>query len=364
MGLLLIIWKKLPLSLRCYSPVILNIIIGFAFPFFFSFMYFKNNGGSLWQVNELVALVVLTFFTDWITYGIIVISTITCAGIFYVILTPAPALPENIISAFGSYSAPIIYFIIFRRQNDKLHDQQLKTVRALSAAIAHEMRTPLLILSTVAHRLRKHLPPIIEGCQKAIETKIASERTKRNIMLVQDAPDSIQNTTRRTFVIIDMLLMNLKGTQSTEIAYESSLSLCIEEALKEYPFQGNEKNLVKWQRGNDFKFKGHSLMIKHVLFNLLKNALYYVKAAGKGTITVWLETGEKYNTLHFKDTGKGISAEMLPHIFDQFFTRRKYGVGIGLAFCRQVMEDLNGSIRCNSIKGEYTHFILSFPKTL
>ena len=102
-----------------------------------------------------------------------------------------------------------------------------------------------------------------------------------------------------------------------------------------------------------------------MLFNLLKNAIYYVKAANKGNmkgvIQIWLESDGKYNVLHFKDVGKGMPEATLHHVFDPFFTKTDHGAGIGLTFCKSVMESYGGKIGCASKEGEFTEFVLSFP---
>jgi signal transduction histidine kinase len=135
----------------------------------------------------------------------------------------------------------------------------------------------------------------------------------------------------------------------------------VEEALTEYPFLGDDRSMVTTQFDEDFEFKGNSLLIKHILFNLLKNSIYYVKAANKGDITIKAATVDGRHTLSFKDTGAGIAPDILPHIFDKFYSNTKYGTGIGLAFCRSVMKGLGGDITCKSQYGEYTEFILTFP---
>lgn len=68
------------------------------------------------------------------------------------------------------------------------------------------------------------------------------------------------------------------------------------------------------------------------------------------------------NILIFKDTGKGISKENISHIFRKFYSRTKYGTGIGLSFCKMVMESLGGEIKCKSQEGKFTEFRLCFPK--
>jgi signal transduction histidine kinase len=63
------------------------------------------------------------------------------------------------------------------------------------------------------------------------------------------------------------------------------------------------------------------------------------------------------------DTGSGIPQQALPHIFAPFFSTKRTsgGAGMGLTFCKRVMEAFGGSIRCESAEGEYTTFALEFP---
>ncbi len=107
----------------------------------------------------------------------------------------------------------------------------------------------------------------------------------------------------------------------------------------------------------------------HVLFNLLKNALFHIAKAGKGEIFIHLNQTPDSNELIFRDTSEGIPPDVLPHIFTHFYSwsaDTAIGAGIGLAFCRSVMSSFGGSINCESQLGEYTEFTLTFPheKTL
>lgn len=67
------------------------------------------------------------------------------------------------------------------------------------------------------------------------------------------------------------------------------------------------------------------------------------------------------------DTGGGIPADVLPHIFRRFYTSAGdsdsvLGTGIGLAFCRDVMGSFGGTIECSSVYGEFSEFVLTFPQ--
>ena len=137
---------------------------------------------------------------------------------------------------------------------------------------------------------------------------------------------------------------------------------CLEEALRRYPYNGTQKQLLHVDLSRDFQFRGIPVLMQHVVFNLLKNSIYYVLDAGKGSIHIWMEQQTEVNCLHFKDTGKGINSERLPYVFERFYSNRHNGTGIGLAFCKQVITQFGGSISCDSIEGEYTHFTLRFPR--
>lgn len=149
------------------------------------------------------------------------------------------------------------------------------------------------------------------------------------------------------------------GTYSSKIVAddvkEYSVKECTKEALSEYCMCKDQKQRVILKPGNDFRFIGSKHFFKHVIFNLIKNTFKY--AGEDATIEIWLEG----NKLYFKDNGIGIALEKLPHIFEKFHTTSCTGTGIGLAFCKMVMENLGGEISCKSELGKYTEFILVFP---
>ena len=101
-------------------------------------------------------------------------------------------------------------------------------------------------------------------------------------------------------------------------------------------------------------------MIVHILFNLMKNALYYIRAAGKGKIYISIK--KKRKELVFEDTGQGISPKILPKIFNYFFSKTRSHAGIGLSFCKLAIRTIGGEIVCHSAEGKYTRFILTFPE--
>lgn len=241
---------------------------------------------------------------------------------------------------------------------------RLEGMTLVSATIAHELRTPLLAVTMAAESIKNYLPDLIEAYKEASEAKLPVNYIRpSHLKLLSSAYDDILAETKYSNTIINMLLTNVdqQSIKSSELK-KCSIVYCVDEAIRRYPFQSDESSLVHWDAKNDFTFMGQEILTIHLLFNLLKNAIYYIRVAHKGDIHIWLENTSQNTRLHFRDTGKGIAADDLPKIFDLFFTKTYHGSGVGLAFCKMVMQSYGGNIECESLEGEFTEFILNFPK--
>lgn len=241
--------------------------------------------------------------------------------------------------------------------------RQAELMRMLAATIAHELRTPLAAINLAADTTKDYLPELIQGYETAKKQKLlTSEISDEQLQTIASSMDDIEAEANYSNTIINMLLTNLdrQSIKSGELQ-PCSIAHCVDEALHRYPFQSDERALVHWDNDQDFAFNGKEILTIHVLFNLIKNSLYYIRDAGKGEIKIWIEQGKATNKLYFKDTGKGISADILPSIFNLFFSNTYHGTGIGLAYCKMVMESYKGSIECKSVEGEFTEFVLTFP---
>ncbi len=362
-GLLLLLRNYWPSKLRFIIPLAVYFLLFFAFSFFYFFMAFENDFSSASQVNVFLGLFVLLLFLSWQETVLMGIIGFFLAWFVVSQVTYTPVLPRTFWNVFVTYFSLFFYFILFSTKKAHIQNETLRSLKTLAGAIAHEVRTPLFSITTEARWLKKVLPSLINAYHIAerTEDKNLTPLSPSQLKLISQIPDNLEATTRDAFLIIDIFLMNLKEVTLDKDLAICSMNDCIELALKAYPLNDDERNMVQYNNEVDFKFKGNALLIKHVLFNLLKNALYQIKDAQKGEIMIWSEAGHPYNKLHFKDTGKGISKQMLPFIFERFYTKTKYGTGIGLAFCKMVMEGIGGDIICQSVEGEYAEFILLFP---
>jgi two-component system, CAI-1 autoinducer sensor kinase/phosphatase CqsS len=133
-------------------------------------------------------------------------------------------------------------------------------------------------------------------------------------------------------------------------------------AVSRVPYKSDLKKIVYVDVESDFIVLASKEFLIFVLINLMNNSLDALKNTDLGCIKISIISDEKGNRVEFLDDGEGIHSDVLPHIFDRFFTTKNRGVnsGVGLAFCRNVMESFGGTITCESKQGDYTLFTLSF----
>ncbi len=149
---------------------------------------------------------------------------------------------------------------------------------------------------SIAHESRNSLGGISQIC----------DLMKDNISQLNEFFDLVKTTANRSLQVNEMILQNVKEGEIDKSNFVNlSISAIVQLAIKEFVFEDEEqKELVDVDLENDFIFLGDKTLMIFVLFNLLKNSLYY-----KAKINIWLDSDKK--CLYFKDDGVGISADKL-----------------------------------------------------
>jgi two-component system CAI-1 autoinducer sensor kinase/phosphatase CqsS len=215
----------------------------------------------------------------------------------------------------------------------------------MAASVAHEMRTPLASIRMLATGVDQFLPRLLEGYRLAVQHGLIKPTIRPAVMeRLATLGDSIAHEIRHTNTVLDMMLASVRMDALDTNSYaRHSIAQIVSEAIDRYPFDGRARDRVSVVSMTDFEFHGSDTLLVLVLFNLMKNALHSVQAAGKGGLRIGTACTSAANVLYFSDTGLGIPAATLPHIFDAFFTTRKNGgSGVGLAFCQRVMHSFGG----------------------
>ena len=232
------------------------------------------------------------------------------------------------------------------KKNEKLQTEKevaertSKFMQRLAGSIAHEIRTPLAIISINADLLERI---------QCVNVKHTDDGAREKYF------KAIKHTIKSASRIIDNILTTIRALSSEKITKDDfqylSIADTVESVLEMYPFLPHEKLLVYFEKTKDFTYYGNKILTQHMLFNLVKNALLSIKEAGKGKIKIQLEKGKTNNKLIFADTSLGITEK----------ETKKAGTGLGLAFCKMVMRSYGGDISCVSKPEKHTEFTLSFP---
>jgi signal transduction histidine kinase len=103
-------------------------------------------------------------------------------------------------------------------------------------------------------------------------------------------------------------------------------------------------------------------MLKQAFLNIYLNAIDAMENGGSLKIkTKFVQNGHKHILIEIEDNGYGIEVEDMPHLFNPFFTRKKYGTGLGLTQVKKFIDLHHGNIEILSKKGEGTRVMVTLP---
>ena len=216
---------------------------------------------------------------------------------------------------------------------------KLSSIGLLAAGVAHEVNTPLAVISTYAQMLAK---------------QVQGDEQKSRML------EKIAGQTFRASEIVNSLL-NFSRTSTTEIS-EVNINRVIQETLSLIDHQLKKANIqVTTRLEASLGIKGSPGKLQQVFLNLFLNARDAMEPGG----ALEIETMSDESGVHIdvSDTGHGISPENLHRIFDPFFTTKgaKKGTGLGLSVSYGIMQEHNGVIEVFQRPGGGTRFHLEFP---
>jgi PAS domain S-box-containing protein len=250
------------------------------------------------------------------------------------------------------------------RVEEELAKKHAAIFKQAAGSIAHDLRTPLASIRFAINGIEQMYNKILQGYELAVANNLIETDPADKLTLFQRTIESAKRELTFANNYIDMTLNNIRHDEQLDTSHYTlhAIAPIIEHSLRAYPFQTEEATLVTWQHTLDFMFWGDDAYVKNILNNLLKNALFHIHKAQKGQIRIWLEQGALENRLYFEDTAEGAPAEVIACIFDNFYSTRKEGSGLGLTFCKMAMLSFGGNIHAESEYREYMRFILTFPK--
>ena len=355
-----------PRSAHRYVALYWYIAILFCVAFFFTFMTLKNHVNTVWSGSLVVAVLLVALLFDIANAILMLVLGMAGAIGCYAALGSEPIPWGRFLEQMPVYLFTAAAAGVFTRELARERRAKIAAAMALGGHIAHELRTPLVAMRSAAEFIDAQLTRLLSTpSPEAIHSPpVAILGVDRQ--LLQQAPNVISREVDHAFLVIDLALANT-GIRPYGAHELKTLQVipAVESAIARYPFKDVEQR--GWIRVNpdtSFQVRVIPVLLDHLIFNLLKNSVYAIQAAGRGgggEIRIWAETRHRTNRLHLRDNGQGIPAAVAGRIFDPFFSTRVNGTGLGLHFCRTAMNRLDGGIHCLSEAGQFTELILEFP---
>jgi len=219
---------------------------------------------------------------------------------------------------------------------------KLSSIGLLAAGVAHEVNTPLAVISTYAQMLAK---------------QVHGDDQKSKLL------DKIAKQTFRASEIVNSLL-NFSRTSSTDFT-DLDLNRVLRETLSLLEHQFEKAGVhVETELAEPLPaIRGNAGKLQQVFLNLFLNARDAMSELSGGTLRVATYATGAGVQVEIRDTGPGIARDHLDRIFDPFFTTKtaRKGTGLGLSVTYGIVEEHGGSIVADSRPGEGAVFRLEFP---
>lgn len=218
--------------------------------------------------------------------------------------------------------------------------------RQFTANAAHELRTPLALMQVQLDLYNSASHPGNDA------------DTLQTIKMVTEQNDKLN---RMVKTLLDMSELHTVGRDDKII-----LDAIVEEVLADLEPLAVEKNIKLIGKCEDATMIGSDILIYRLVYNLVENAIKYNHPLGQVTVTAYQRNKHVY--LSVEDTGSGIPKELRERVFEPFFrvdksrSRELGGVGLGLAFVREIVRVHDGSICIKSGKTGGTIFEVTFAQ--
>jgi len=226
--------------------------------------------------------------------------------------------------------------------------QMEETKREFFATVSHELRSPLTSIRGAADLLRDGVPgPLTEKQERLMD--IVAQSSERLLRLVNQ--------------ILDMsrLRAGLVELDRKPLDFVWLLDQVVEELHPRAEEAG--VTLERERLGSNFAYHGDEERLHQLVVNLGANAIRFTPRGGR--VVVRLIDADAELELQVEDTGVGIPADALPHIFDAYRQahRERGGTGLGLAIVRGIVDAHGGRVTAESQEGKGSRFTVLLPRT-
>jgi signal transduction histidine kinase len=228
-------------------------------------------------------------------------------------------------------------------------DQSLTQARQFSTDVSHELRTPL---TAIRGQLEVAL--------------LAAQTTEQYQEAILNALEDVERLSQTIRALL-LLSQSESGQLTLQLQTVDLAAICAD-LVEQFQIPAESQGLhLTADLPAHCLLQADRIQIERLVSNLLSNAVKYTPQGG--SVRVQLECGAESVELRVSDTGVGIGADHLPHIFDRFYrvpsvdhVPSERGLGLGLSFVAWIVKAHKGNIGVDSRPGEGTIFRIRLPK--
>ena len=226
-------------------------------------------------------------------------------------------------------------YLVEEKTQSVLKAERLSAIGELSGRLAHDLRNPLSVMKMSIDLIKQHpadakiSDSIITKRLDLIEKSIdrISHQVDDVLGYVRNSPLKLSTTSLRTIILESIDKVNVPHDITITVSDSDAITSC------------------------------DSIKIDAVFINLIVNAIQAIPQGG--TIKIQIKSNNDSIVIDFIDSGTGIPNEFMDKIFEPLFTTKQKGTGLGLASCKNIIEQHNGKI---SVKNNPTTFTITLPK--
>lgn len=250
----------------------------------------------------------------------------------------------------------------FRAHERALHEGRVMAVRETLGFLAHELNTPLGTVRGYMSALRDRYQAQASGEGRAVFTE-------HRLGEVIAAIDSAERRALYCQSLVSSFVQSARDADPGAVEPPLHAGALVRSLLAEYPFEDGERDSVALCPHEDFRLPGRRDLLYLVLCTLTKNALLALR--GTHAPQLRIEYGHARAPelpskpwIRFIDNGCGIAPEILARLTLEPLTTRAAsgGNGMGLVFCRRVVQAIGGGIAIHSEPGQGCTVTLTFPR--
>ena len=241
--------------------------------------------------------------------------------------------------------------IIENQQNQLIQSEKMASVGQISAAVVHEINTPIGAIKSNAQ--------IMDMLISQLATEQDQEKIKKKVGMMKPTNDMIVDASDRVIQIVKSIKNFSRIDQSA--FKEADLHEAIDSVLLLTSNMWKSRITIVKSYGSLPPVNCYIGLINQVIMNLVVNAIDSIETAGEIHIATGIRDSAAF--IAIKDTGSGIDSENLDKIFEQGFTTKAIGKGsgLGLAISQNIMEKHAGQILVESIPGAGSTFTIVLP---